>query len=64
MNNDMLKSIDDSALENVSGGHLGEIIAHVREHVAAAVDFAADAVGEGLQFAGKVLEKIGGKIAD
>jgi hypothetical protein len=75
MQKDMLQSIDDSALEAVSGGGVGEIIAHVREvraavrehvagHVAEVVDHVGDAAGAALIRAGEVLSKIGGKLAD
>lgn len=75
MQKDMLQSIDDSALEAVSGGHVGEIIAHirevraevrahVREHVVEALDHAGDAAGAVLNHVGGALQKIGSRLAD
>jgi hypothetical protein len=75
MQKDMLQSIDDSALEAVSGGHVGEILAHaahvasevrshVRGHIREAADHVGDAAGKALVHAGHVLEAIGSKLAD
>ena len=75
MQKDMLQSIDDSALEAVSGGGVGEIIAHVREvraavrehvagHVSEIVDHVGDAAGAVLSHVGGALQKLGGKLAD
>jgi hypothetical protein len=75
MQKDMLQSIDDSALEAVSGGGVGEIIAHVREvraevrahvreHVAGVVDHVADTAGAVLSGVGVALQKIGSHLAD
>jgi|GEM_PF-6876150 hypothetical protein len=74
MQKDMLQSIDDSALEAVSGGHDGllshirevrsEIRAHVREHVADALDHVGDTAGAVLSHVGGALQKLGGKLAD
>jgi hypothetical protein len=64
MQKDMLQSIDDSALEDVSGGHIGEIIAHVREHVREVADFVGDRAGAALIHAGGVLEAIGSHLKD
>ena len=71
MQKDMLQSIDDSALETVSGPGRPEIVAHIREHAAhvresihEVADFVGDRAGKALIHAGEVLEAIGGKIAD
>ena len=68
MQKDMLQSIDDSALETVSGGHghLAEVIhavrADIREHICEAVEFAHDVAGNALIHAGERLERIGNHI--
>jgi hypothetical protein len=66
MNRDMLKPIDDSALESVSGGHgiIGHIAEHVIDHVEHVVDFVGDAAGSALLRASRVLGKIGGALKD
>jgi hypothetical protein len=72
MQKDMLQSIDDSALETVSGGGVGgHIAAHIREHAEHAIghfreaaDFVGDVTGAVLKHTGSVLERIGSKLAD
>jgi RNA binding exosome subunit len=69
MQKDMLQSIDDSALETVSGGHHGHLIevieavrADIREHVGEAIEFAHDVAGSALVHAGERLERLGNAI--
>ena len=69
MQMDMLQSIDDSALETVSGGHHGHLaeVIHairedVREHIGEAIEFAHDVAGNALVHAGERLERIGNRI--
>lgn len=70
MNKDMLDSIDDSALEAVSGGHDGllahaiEHAKHIREHVVEHVDHVADLAGGALKLAGSTLSRIGEALKD
>ena len=66
MQKDMLQSIDDSALETVSGGHHGHLIeviqavrSDIREHVVDAVKFGAHVAGSAVEHAGERLEAIG-----
>jgi hypothetical protein len=68
MQKDMLQSIDDSALETVSGGHghLAEVIqavrADIREHIGEAIEFAHGVAGNALVHAGEGLERLGNRI--
>lgn len=70
MNKDMLDSIDDSALEAVSGGHDGllahavEHAKHVREHIVDAIDHVGDVAGGALKLAGSTLTRIGEALKD
>jgi hypothetical protein len=69
MQKDTIESIDDSALETVSGGHGGlikailevraEIRSEIREHVGHAIDVGADIAGGVLKNVGRQLESIG-----
>ena len=60
----MLQSIDDSALEAVSGGHIGTVIEHVAEHIGEVLDFFGDRAGEALTCIGGVLDAIGKQLKD
>jgi bacteriocin-like protein len=57
------KTIDDSALEAVSGGH-GQILAKVAERIEAGIDKFADFYGNALQKVGDAISGIGKRIAD